>query len=84
MDPIKFYAGFIIAFAATIFVGSIIGRVIRKRDELPSDLCVCTHSLEWHTHHRDGSDCSSCGCRVYTFYMTLAESQSEKEKDPDT
>lgn len=27
--------------------------------------CRCTHPKDVHTHHRDGTDCSQCGCRAY-------------------
>jgi hypothetical protein len=35
---------------------------------MDSDTCRCGHLRDWHTHHRDGSDCSTCGrdlCPAY-------------------
>jgi len=66
--------GYILLYIViAIVVGLGIAKIIRHREELPSDICRCHHDLDKHTHYRDGEDCSMCECNDFHFYMTLDE-----------
>jgi hypothetical protein len=49
-------------FVAAIFVGIIVGHLLKWRH---GPMCECGHEADAHEHYRQGTECVECECQRF-------------------